>query len=627
MKKIFTLPFLLMAFISSGSVLTGQICMPCQINAPWQHSKAIIIDNSTNTNALTNYQVLLTIDTQTPIGLGEMNPDGSDVRFSTDCSNDLYYWIESGINTASTQIWVKVPSVASNSIDTVYMIYGNSAATAVSNADSTFDLYDTFDGSSLDLTKWEVRGVPIYTVSGGELYFSGNSNWEYIRSNVNFTQPVVIEENHSNVGPSFGLVLGYTGTDSRYTFREGSFGLGCTYDPDVSGGNAWLDDTYPGVPLSYTPVYSDYSVVAGMNATVIQVQEFCNISTSNCNNVPTDLNTFNGSSFYVGFSSYSAGYEGYVRSIRVRKHSAILPTITLENVAQHPVVDLGVDFSVCADSLVTLDAGNAGATYVWNNLSTNQTLNVNTAGTYHVTVTNGASCSATDSVAVGFNPLPVVNLGVDTTICNGSSLLLNAQNTGADYLWSNNATSQTISVSTPGNYSVIVTNSFGCENTDTLDLNVFTIDNTTTTNSLTITSNAAFANYQWLNCSNNQPIAGETNMSYTAAINGSYAVIISQMGCTDTSACVSINSVGVENNEVSEFHIYPNPSNGSVFVEVTVSGKYQVIDMMGKIISIHQLYSGTPNLLELQHILPGVYFIQKLDEGSSVGKGKIVISK
>ncbi|MFY8132847.1 MAG: LamG-like jellyroll fold domain-containing protein, partial [Bacteroidia bacterium] len=76
--------------------------------------------------------------------------------------------------------------------------------------------------------------------------------------------------------------------------------------------------------------------------------------------------------------------------------------------------------SACGNS-VTLNAGNAGASYVWNNGSTNQTLSATTSGWYSVTVSQN-NCFATDSVYVD---LLSVNLGNDTAICAGETYLIN----------------------------------------------------------------------------------------------------------------------------------------------------------------------------------------------------------
>ena len=54
------------------------------------------------------------------------------------------------------------------------------------------------------------------------------------------------------------------------------------------------------------------------------------------------------------------------------------------------------------------------------------------------------------------------------------------------------------------------------------------------------------ATYQCLDCDNSMSIiAGETNQSLTALSNGNYAVEVTANCCTDTSACVTITTVGI----------------------------------------------------------------------------------
>lgn len=81
-----------------------------------------------------------------------------------------------------------------------------------------------------------------------------------------------------------------------------------------------------------------------------------------------------------------------------------------------PVVNLGINTTTCGSLL--LDAGNTGDTYLWNNSSTNQTLSIDTTGSYYVTVTHLATCSASDTIDVIINPLPVVTFSLPfDTIC------------------------------------------------------------------------------------------------------------------------------------------------------------------------------------------------------------------
>ncbi|MBK6998117.1 MAG: T9SS type A sorting domain-containing protein [Lewinellaceae bacterium] len=82
------------------------------------------------------------------------------------------------------------------------------------------------------------------------------------------------------------------------------------------------------------------------------------------------------------------------------------------------------------------------------------------------TLLNSVGCDSTVTVEVSVNPIPTVNLGQDTTICDDQTLALGAGNPGALYIWSNGATTQTITVNTENVYTVTVANSFGCTVTD-----------------------------------------------------------------------------------------------------------------------------------------------------------------
>lgn len=142
-----------------------------------------------------------------------------------------------------------------------------------------------------------------------------------------------------------------------------------------------------------------------------------------------------------------------------------------------PLKSLGADISVCKELIntITLDAGNIGAQYLWNDSTTDQTLIINQSGRYNVKVTNNFGCVINDTVVVNFNPSPIVNLGADTTVCTETTLQLNAGNVGATFLWDNNTTARMRTTTIGGSYFVKVTNNFNCSTTDTIHISNFAI--------------------------------------------------------------------------------------------------------------------------------------------------------
>lgn len=137
-----------------------------------------------------------------------------------------------------------------------------------------------------------------------------------------------------------------------------------------------------------------------------------------------------------------------------------------------PTVNLGNDTTLCTGQTLLLNATNPnGIAYLWQDNSTNPTLNVNSAGTYWVGVFDG-NCAGYDSIVVNYASPPTVSLGNDTTLCAGTTLTLNASNPGASYVWQDNSTNPTFQVTQQGAYQVTVSVG-GCSATGTIQINYF----------------------------------------------------------------------------------------------------------------------------------------------------------
>lgn len=124
------------------------------------------------------------------------------------------------------------------------------------------------------------------------------------------------------------------------------------------------------------------------------------------------------------------------------------------------VIDLGPDSLLCDGQSITLDGGTPGLQYLWSTGATTQTIVAASSDTYTVSATNG-QCSGGDAVVLTFQPSPADQL-VDQTSCIDQPILLDAGNEGCSYLWSTNETTQQITVTAGGVYSVSVTNTAVC---------------------------------------------------------------------------------------------------------------------------------------------------------------------
>ena len=131
----------------------------------------------------------------------------------------------------------------------------------------------------------------------------------------------------------------------------------------------------------------------------------------------------------------------------------------------------------------------------------------------------------------------------------------------------------------------------GCDSVVTLNLTINEVETEVIQTGPNLVTTATNATYQWINCHTGNPISGETSQSFTANFNGSYAVIVTQNGCSDTSACFEVTGVGIPELTSADINIYPNPSNGSFTVELPDSPvtQFTVLNMQGSIIYQKQL--------------------------------------
>lgn len=141
------------------------------------------------------------------------------------------------------------------------------------------------------------------------------------------------------------------------------------------------------------------------------------------------------------------------------------------------VLDLGADQNFCEGSQVNnvLDAGISKDSYLWNTGETTQTIIANSAGTYIVTVKKG-TCTNSDTVQVNIlENVQLTDLGSDTSICVGDSLLLSPGGSGYSYVWQNNSTDSMLVAKASGVYNVEVFNDNGCSKTDSITIKTIDI--------------------------------------------------------------------------------------------------------------------------------------------------------
>ena len=256
------------------------------------------------------------------------------------------------------------------------------------------------------------------------------------------------------------------------------------------------------------------------------------------------------------------------------------------------------------DSLVTLnltinssttgtDVISACDSYAW--IDGNTYTSSNNTATHTLTNTAGCDSVVTLDLTVNYS-----TTGTDViTACDSYTWI-----DGNTYASSNNTTTHTL------------TNSVGCDSVVTLDLTINTVNASVSQNNTTLTANSAGANYQWVDCDDgNSPLSGETDQSFTATVNGNYAVEVTQNGCTQTSECLNVNTVGIHENDKKVFLVYPNPNEGVFTIKNTIKDNttFKITDITGKVVKTGWLNYGE-NIVDLAKNANGVYLLNIEDQ-------------
>ena len=339
--------------------------------------------------------------------------------------------------------------------------------------------------------------------------------------------------------------------------------------------------------------------------------------------------------------------------------SVLTLVVTLE--ALPPTAITG-NTTICEGETATLTA-NGGVSYSWSNGSTNNSISVSQSGIYTVTATNAEGCSATADVTVTVNPLPNVNISGNTTLCAGNSTTLTA--TGADsYTWSTGDNTASVSISAFGVYTVTGTTTAGCSGTANVtvlvsQLPVITItgetdicvgestiltanggetylwSDGTTDNSITINTAGIYQviGYNAAGCFSMADATVNVWQSATSEFSvecadscyiwndqaycatGDYTQILQTVhGCDSLVTLHLTITVGVDDYNILDFKVYPNPATGVVNVEYTTYevqsyGELHLFDVYGKLLRVIPIVSETTPI-DVATLAPGTYFVR-----------------
>lgn len=424
----------------------------------------------------------------------------------------------------------------------------------------------------------------------------------------------------ANTGNGMVLISYSNGSSVTLTQTAGPasgslFPLGATtitYQADDGLGNT--------VSCSFTVTVTDNTAPVP-NASSIDVSSECAVTvtaptaTDNCGTITgttADPLTYSAEGTYTVNWTYDDGNGNTTTQVQ---------TVTIDDITA-PVADAASlsnvtgECSVTVTSVPTATDNCAGAITA----TTTDPLTYTALGTYTITWTyddgNGNTSVQTQTVVVEDNTAPVADVDPLPNVTGQCSATVTAMPTASDNCSGasiTGITSDPLTYNTPGTYTITWTYDDGNGNISLQSQQVVVsgVNTGITSSGITLTAAATGATYEWMDCANGSVIAGETGQSFTATANGNYAVIVTENGCTDTSSCVSVTSVGIASVDmVNGISVYPNPTSGIMNIQLqnATGADVLVYNVFGQLVLTQKL-TGSSVQVDLSAYEAGIYYI------------------
>lgn len=369
-----------------------------------------------------------------------------------------------------------------------------------------------------------------------------------------------------------------------------------------------------------------------------------------CSNQDFTLNAFIPNATYLWSDNSSQSFlpietpGTYWVEVSIGDCPVLKDTIVIDYIPA-PDANLGGDGGLCNGDAVVLDATNPNSTYLWSTGSTTSQITVFFGGTYSVTVTNPNGCTDTDQVNYFFDQVGVTPSQANLAChgdSNGVALVFPAfGQLPFSYEWDDGDTLYTNNQLSAGNYSLTITDNWGCTTVQNFTLTepseievntVINVDNPNTTDpdgAILLQPEGGIPPYIF-----NWEIYGETTDPLKMGLeNGIYNITI-----TDDNDCqkaIEVNVGNVTSTEdvslLEKINVFPNPASDFLFVKTpdnqNKNFEILVTNILGQAMhEISFLEKGkTEFSIDVKNWTSGIYFLKiKTEEEEKVWKFNVV---
>lgn len=547
---------------------TGSTSNPISVNPTISTSYTVV---ATDANGCTDdSSVTVAVN---PLPTANAGPDVSICSGSSTTlngtGNGSFAWAPSGSLSCSTCV---NPVANPTSTTTYTLTVTNSCGSATSTVTITINSNPSVNAGT-DVTIC-LGGNTTLTASG-----SGTFQWSPSTglSNTSIANPVAnptVSTNYTVTmtdicGTASDSVWVYIGTPTASITGNSPIcsGSSTTLTANAGTGYAWSPGgqstssivVSPTTTSSYTVIVTDAGGCTATASMTVSVNALPSASISGNTTVCSGVNSTLTAS---GGTSYSWNTSATTTSIVVNITSATNYTVTVTDangctntasvslsVSPQPTAFAGADTAICVGGSAVLNAAGNG-TYSWSTGQTTASITVSptSSTTYTLFVTNSCG-TATDSVTIFVQPLPVVTVSGVSTICLGTPDTIAATG-GGNYLWSpGGQTTSSIIVNPTSNtgYTVTVTSGAGCSNTGTFSVSVSSV-------AASIAGNSTICSGQVATLS----ASGGTSYSWST---GQTGTLISVSPSVTTGYTVTAsNSIGCTGTAVFTISVTPTPT-------------------------------------------------------------------